>query len=118
MSKFRDYDNYEVYDDGRIYSYKRNKFLKPITRKDGYQQVRLSDNEGKIKLYYIHRIVWEAVTGAPIPKGYEINHISESKDENMITNLELVSHKENCNFGRWCGSIGSRLRRSSHYVYF
>lgn len=97
--KFRNYDNYDVYPDGRIYSYKKKRFLKPATNKDGYQQVGLYDNEGKKKMYFVHRIVYEAVTGEPIPKCYEINHISEVKTENMISNLELMSHKENCNFG-------------------
>ena len=99
MSKFRNFEKYEVYEDGRIWSYKSKKFLKPFTKKDGYQQVHLSDNEGKIKWYYVHRVVWESVTGEPIPEGYEINHRSEVKTENMITNLELVSHKENLNYG-------------------
>ena len=88
MSKFRNYDNYEVFENGRIWSYSRKKFLKPMTRKDGYQQVSLVDNEGKKKMYKLHRVVWEAVTGSHIPEGYEINHRSEVKTENMITNLE------------------------------
>ena len=96
---FRNYSNYEVFEDGRIYSYKSKKFLKPATRKDGYQIVSLTDNEGKQKTYYLHRVVWEAVTGKPIPQGYEINHISEVKKSNMITNLELLTHKENNNYG-------------------
>lgn len=96
---FRNYSNYEVYPDGKIWSYSHKKFLKPATTKYGYQQVKLYDNEGKMKRYYLHRVVWESVTGAPIPKGYEINHISEAKDENFFANLELVSHKENINFG-------------------
>ena len=73
--------------------------MKPATRKDGYQIVSLTDNEGKQKTYYLHRVVWEAVTGEQIPKGYEINHISEVKKSNMITNLELLTHKENNNYG-------------------
>lgn len=97
--KFRDYSKYEIYSDGRIWSYKSNKFLKPQITKYGYQQVMLYDNEGKRKWYSVHRIVWEAVTGSQIPEGYEINHISEVKTENMITNLELVSHKDNVNYG-------------------
>ena len=96
---FRNYSKYEVYPDGKIWSYKTKKFLKPQTVKGGYQQVKLYDNEGKMKRYYIHRVVWESVNGSQIPEGYEINHISEAKDENSITNLELVSHKENINFG-------------------
>ena len=99
MSKFRDYDKYEVYDDGRIWSYKTKRFLKPILDKNGYQYVHLSDNEGKIKWYLLHRVVWEAVTGEPIPSNMEINHISENKEENFFANLQLVSHKENCNWG-------------------
>lgn len=97
--KFRDYSKYEVYEDGRIWSYKYKKFLKPITMKDGYQRVNLYDNDGKMKMYLLHRVVWEAVTGKPIPQGYEINHRSEVKTSNMISNLELLSHKENINYG-------------------
>ena len=97
--KFRDFTKYEVFEDGRIYSYKSKKFLKPATRKDGYQIVSLTDNEGKQKTYYLHRVVWEAVTREQIPKGYEINHISEVKTSNMISNLELLTHKENNNYG-------------------
>lgn len=97
--KFRDYDNYEVYPDGRIFSYLTNKFLKPVTKPNGYKKVCLIDNNGNSKQYYIHRVVWEAVTGSPIPEGYEINHISESKDENFFENLELVTHKYNMNYG-------------------
>lgn len=96
---FRNYSKYEVFEDGRIWSYKTNKFLKPQTDKGGYQQVNLSDNEGKIKRYLVHRVVWEAVTGEPIPEGYEINHITEDKTENSFCSLNLMSHKENCNFG-------------------
>lgn len=99
MSKFRNYSNYEIYPDGKIWSYKYKKFLKPATRKDGYQQVCLTDNEGKKKMYRLHRVVWEAVTGEPIPECYEINHIDERKDNNIVSNLELVTPKENVNYG-------------------
>lgn len=97
--KFRNYTDYEVYEDGRIYSYKRKKFLKPKTEKSGYQKVSLSDNEGKIKNYYIHRVVYESFSGEPIPYDMQINHIDERKDNNMISNLELMSRKENIRWG-------------------
>ena len=99
MSKFRNYDKYEVYEDGRIWSYKIKKFLKPRTEKNGYQSVLLYDNEGKQKRYYVHRIVWEAVTRSTIPKGMQINHRNEIKTSNIITNLELVTPKQNINWG-------------------
>ena len=107
MSKFRQYDKYEVFDDGKIYSYKSKRFLKPATNNLGYQVVSLSDNEGKIKTYNVHSIVYEAVSGKPIPEGYEINHRNEIKTDNrFFENLELVSHKENINYG-------SRTKRSA-----
>ena len=99
MSKFRNYDKYEIYEDGRIWSYSRKKFLKPTTNNRGYQVVCLVDGNGNKKWYYVHRIVWESVTGSQIPEGMQINHISENKTENMISNLELVSPKQNCNYG-------------------
>lgn len=99
MSKFRDFDKYEIYEDGSIWSYSHKKFLKPKTNKGGYQQIGLVDNNGKQKWYLLHRVVWESVTGEQIPEGYEINHISEDKTENFFENLELVTHKQNINFG-------------------
>ena len=100
MSKFRNFEKYEVFEDGRIWSYSRKKFLKPKTTKNGYQRVGLTDNEGKQKFYLVHRIVWEAVTGEPIPEGYEINHRNEIKTDNrFFENLELVTHKQNLNYG-------------------
>ena len=97
--KFREYNNYDVFEDGRIWSYKYKKFLKPKTLPSGYQQVKLYDNEGNAKMYLVHRVVWESVTRATIPEGMQINHISEVKNENFFENLELVSPKQNLNFG-------------------
>ena len=96
--KFRDYSNYEIYEDGRIWSYKRNKWLKPLTLPSGYQMVLLSDN-GKPKMYYIHRIVYETFSGSPIPEGMQVNHIDENKTNNHINNLNLMTPKENTNWG-------------------
>ena len=109
--KFRDYSKYEIYEDGKIWSYSQKKFLKPQTDKDGYQMVTLTDNEGKQKTHKVHRVVWEAVTGKPIPENLEINHRSEDKTENMITNLELVSHKQNMNFGTCSKRIAKALSK-------
>lgn len=97
--KFRDYDNYEIYEDGRIYSYWTNKFLKPSTNKDGYKVVGLIDNEGKRKKYLVHRVVWESVTSEQIPPSMQINHIDEDKTNNKKSNLNLLTPKENVNWG-------------------
>ena len=100
MSKFRNYDNYEVFEDGKIWSYRKNKFLKPQTQKNGYQVVNLYDNDGKMKKYLVHRIVYESVSGAPIPEGMQVNHINEDKTDNrFFENLNLMTPKQNTNWG-------------------
>ena len=97
--KFRDYDNYEIYEDGRIYSYWTNKFLKPGTDEDGYKIVGIVDNNGKRKMYKVHRIVYETFTSKSIPPGMQVNHIDEDKTNNHINNLNLMTCKENINWG-------------------
>ena len=100
MTKFRNYDKYEVFEDGRIYSYISKKFLKPYTNKNGYQQVALSDNEGNIKMYLLHRVVYETFSGSPIPEGMQVNHINEDKTDNrFFENLNLMTPKQNTNWG-------------------
>lgn len=97
---FRDYTKYEVYDDGRIWSYSHKKFLKPSIAHNGYQLVHLCDNEGNVKTYLLHRVVWEAVTGKPIPSRMQINHRNEIKTDNrFFENLELMTPSENVNYG-------------------
>lgn len=96
---FRNFTKYEVYEDGRIWSYSHKKFLKPTTNNKGYQRVRLSDNEGKQKTYSVHRVVYESVTGEPIPKGMQVNHRNEAKTDNRFSNLNLMTNKENVNYG-------------------
>lgn len=40
------------------------------------------------------RLIWYAVNG-PIPEGMQINHINRKRDDDRITNLELVTNQEN-----------------------
>ncbi len=43
-----------------------------------------------------HRVVWELVTGEPIPPGLEIDHIDGDSTNNRFDNLRLVTHAHNC----------------------
>ena len=95
---YKDYKKYEVFETGRIWSYSRNRFLKPRKNRGGYYQLELSDNNGYIKSYRVHRVVYEAIKGE-IPEGMQVNHIDECKTNNHISNLNLMTPKENCNWG-------------------
>lgn len=88
---------YSATDDGQIYSERSKKFLKLGLNKNGYQQVNLS-KDGNYRRYYVHRLI--AMTFLENPNNLpQINHISENKTDNSVSNLEWISAKENVNFG-------------------
>ena len=74
----------------------KTKILKPVVVRN-YLRIRLSIN-GKITNYQVHRVVWEAFNG-PIPEGMQVNHINEDKLDNRLENLNLMTCKENINWG-------------------
>lgn len=86
-------------------SFVKGKILKPHLRYNGYQQVHLYKN-GKGKMLYVHRLVYEAFIGE-IPKGMQVNHKDENKQNNILSNIDtLMTCKENINWG-------TRNKRSS-----
>lgn len=73
---------------------KRNKFLSPVKNgKAGYYQVKIH-NKGSSKTMYIHRLVWIAHNG-DIPFGYEVDHVDEDKSNNSLSNLCLLTRRQN-----------------------
>ena len=107
---WRDIPNYEGFYQasnlGRIKSLERidaigrkrkEKILKPRITRGGYYLVALTKQSIR-KDYLVHRLVWSAFNGQ-IPEGYEINHLDERPVNNALSNLSLVTHKENINYG-------------------
>lgn len=80
---------YQITNDGKVFSCKRNKYLKPKVDKYGYECVRLSKN-GIVKYFTIHRLV--AKTYIPLVEGMNVvNHIDSNKLNNNVNNLEWTT---------------------------
>lgn len=89
--------NYAVTNDGRVYSYKTNKFLTLLPNKYGYLKAHLR-HEGKEYKVSVHRLVAEAFIENPEGKS-EVNHIDEDKTNNTVSNLEWCTRLENIRWG-------------------
>ena len=86
--------------------------IQPCISNTGYQRVCLS-KDGKKKKFGVHRLVWEAFNGK-IPNGLVVNHINECKTDNRLENLNLMTPKENVNWGT--GHERSAKAQSKHVV--
>lgn len=96
MSRLAEYPQYEIYPDGRIFSYKTNKFLKK-TFTNGYEFVELFNESGS-KRMSVHRLVAEAFI--PNPDNLPcVNHKDETRTNNNVENLEWCTYKYNTNYG-------------------
>ncbi len=99
------YEDYLVYQDGRIWSNKTNKFLKASTTDRGYKYVQLFNTQGYRNML-VHRLV--AMAYIPNPKSLpQINHKDENPANNHVSNLEWCDAKYNMNYGR-----GAKTRHS------
>ena len=92
-----DLNCYTIKEDG-IYSNYFNRKLKGHETIDGYVLTRVSCEDGKTHDIYYHIIMWEYFNGM-IPDGLQINHKDENKGNNCISNLELMTPKDNINYG-------------------
>ena len=96
--KQTEYNGYQISNDGRVWSHKSNKFLKPSLDRDGYLKYGLSIGGGKVKTVFAHRLVAQAFIPNPdnLP---QINHKDENKLNNNVENLEWCSAEYNNNYG-------------------
>lgn len=96
------YEDYLIYDDGRVFSKKRNIFKKHNNHRNGYLQIVLCKN-GKCKTFLIHRLVALHYVNNPHPDKYNIvDHLDRNKKHNNRTNL------------RWCNQAINMSNQSIH----
>ena len=100
------FDDYYISPDGTIYSTKYSKrynhegklrLLKPRTHPSGYLYAGLFKGVGSSKQRLwrrVHRLVVESFIG-PIADGLEVNHKDLNKHNNNVSNLEIVTRRQN-----------------------
>lgn len=101
MEKLKDIKGYEglygITSCGRVWSYRRNKFIKPFKpSKSDYLCVNLYKDNTR-KAFLVHRLVAEAYIPNPdnLP---QVNHKDEVKTHNWINNLEWCDAKYNIRY--------------------
>lgn len=68
--------------------------LKLTKMKIGYLSIAISYGDRKVIRHYVHKLVAEYFLGA-VPDGWVVNHKDHNKLNNHVSNLEIVSRKEN-----------------------
>ena len=111
------YPEYSVTDDGRVWSEKSQKFLKPKPDKDGYLYVRFNTG-GRVNLQRtkrrLHRLVLDAFVGSH-PVGLQCRHLNGNKTDNRISNLKWGTAKENKADAIKHGTAWHALKGSKHH---
>ena len=108
---FKDIEGYEglyaVSNWGRVKSLERidslgrvvkEKILRPGKYGRGYLHVCLFKG-GECKMYTVHRLVLSTFNPVANMENLDCNHRDEDKENNNLSNLEWITHKENINHG-------------------
>ena len=60
----------------------------------GYPMVSWTQKDMPRRWKRLHCVVWETYNG-PVPKGLEIDHLNMDKGDSRLSNLQLVTHRQN-----------------------
>jgi hypothetical protein len=93
MKQIKDYENYCVTEDGKVYSKIHNRFLKLTESHHNYLRVKIRNKNG-YKIFSVHRLI--AIVFLPNPENKpQVNHINGNKKDNRVINLEWATREEN-----------------------
>jgi len=93
MIQTKEYYDYMIYSDGRIWSNKTNKWIKG-GRTDGYETLILTINKKRVK-WYRHRLLLYLFNEIPEWEKLQVNHKNLIKSDCSLQNLEWVTGEEN-----------------------
>ncbi|MCQ2053088.1 MAG: HNH endonuclease [archaeon] len=86
------FENYIIFDDGRLFYLKTNKFIEPYYNNRGHLKVSIY-NDNKKRTTFIHRLVAEAFI--PNPNNLDsVHHLDRNKNNNNVENLMWISNAD------------------------
>ena len=86
---------YQVSNLGRVKSLRYGNILKNHTSNNGYMVVNLSANTRRAKKM-VHTLVAESFLNHKSTREKVVDHINNIKTDNNLSNLQIISHRENC----------------------
>lgn len=107
--KLEGFSRYEIdVENGKVYSEIRNREIGSISP-DGYYLVTLQGDDGKSYNFKRSRLIYMTAFGK-IPDYMQVNHIDENTKNDSVSNLNLMTSKENCNFGTRNKRLSKKLK--------
>ena len=91
-----DKKDYYMDENGNAYSTKRDSIykLKKCKMKSGYECISVVV-DGKKENVYIQRLMGNAHLGLDLKSKLQMNHINKQRDCNVLSNLEIVTPRQN-----------------------
>jgi hypothetical protein len=113
MKQIKQHPDYCITLDGKVFSLKSMKFIKPYFDRDGYVFYRMSKNSKEYQRK-AHRLVAMTYIPNPLNKS-DVNHIDGKKGNNIVFNLEWNTKSENAKHA-WDNGLQKRERKHAKSV--